>query len=264
MGNKLYEEEEVRQIAISLRANAPRKIGQKELLLSEMSSSVDDVYLEGYENGYKDITENPNTEENIHFTVTETSVSVKVDSGYYDKETVTELDVQRGDLDPIVDAAYDRGYSDGYDEGLSEGSGGGGSLDDTIRIFAPIFIQNEATKITATSYDNQQVYYYSDFENAVVGNITYNWQDDITTQVTASVTSITLTAQNNNPLLSVVVCVAVEYRQISGTLVATKHIYVDVPPLSSNTKQITFSKIGVGKIPYSHKVHYLKFSLGGN
>lgn len=168
------------------------------------------------------------------------------------------------EIPQAINDVYDRGYSDGYDEGLSEGGGGGGSLDDTIRIFAPIFIQNEATKITATSYDNQQVYYYSDFENAVVGNITYNWQDDITTQVTATVTSITLTAQNNNPLLSVVVCVAVEYRNLSGTVVATKHIYVDVPPLSSNTKQITFSKVGTSKVKASNKVHYLKFSLGGN
>lgn len=261
MAKKLYEEENIRRIANSIRNNAPRLAGQSTFLLEEMPSGIDDVYMEGYENGYNYITQNPHTSEDvkINLDVPNASVVVTAPSGYYADNISKEADAL-----PIYQAGADRGYQLGYEDGLRAGGGGGGSLDDTIRIFAPIFIQNEATKITATSYDNQQVYYYSDFENAVVGNITYNWQDDITTQVTATVTSITLTAQNNNPLLSVVVCVAVEYRKISGTLVATKHIYVDVPPSSSNTKQITFSKIGVGKIPYSSKVHYLKFSLGGN
>lgn len=294
MANKLYEENDVWRIANSIRRNAPRLVGERTMLLSEMPSGIDDVYMEGYENGWSSITDNPNESDSITTEVDETSVKVTVAEGYYESNIVKVLTVENGDLDAILDYFVDENTRDatnihsdisvenqnvrvtvesGYytedtivDIDVSDvaGSGGGGSLDDNIRIFAPIFIQNEATKITATSYDNQQVYYSSDFENAVVGNITYNWQDDITTQVTATVTSITLTAQNNNPLLSVVVCVAVEYRKISGTLVATKHIYVDVPPSSSNTKQITFSKIGVGKIPYSSKVHYLKFSLGGN
>lgn len=87
-------------------------------------------HTEGYGKGLNDGAEKlkqdeARTEEDIGSTVTETSVGITVASGYYAEETVVELDVQRGDLDPIVDAVYDRGYSDGYDKGLSEGGGGG-------------------------------------------------------------------------------------------------------------------------------------------
>lgn len=141
MANKLYEEYDVERIAISIRNNAPRKVGQREFLLTEMPSGIDDVYIEGYENGgeqgYKSglidgeekvKTEEARTADNVNLTnqgVPEGAysayITVNVDAGYYAEDTPKTFRASDGDLDSIVDGVYENGHSNGYDEGWQEG-----------------------------------------------------------------------------------------------------------------------------------------------
>lgn len=128
MAKKLYEEENVREIAKTIRDLTGDS--ETKYKLVNMPQGMSNVFAAGHTEGYgkglndgaeKLKQDEARTEEDIGSTVTETSVGITVASGYYAEETVIELDVQRGDLDPIVDAAYERGYS----EGLSAGGGGG-------------------------------------------------------------------------------------------------------------------------------------------
>lgn len=92
--------------------------------------NIDQVYDNGYDTGYDKGAENLKTEEartssDVTHSVTKIAATVTIPSGYYAKEVKRVLDVQDGDLDPIVDAAYDEGadvgYNNGYDTGHTEG-----------------------------------------------------------------------------------------------------------------------------------------------
>lgn len=116
---------------------------------AELDPITNRVYDEGHYDGYNDglvegeekvKTEEARTSSDVTHSVTKIAATVTIPSGYYAEEVKRVLDVQDGDLDPIVDAAYDEGseagYNNGYDTGYNEGyaeglAQGGGSVDPT-------------------------------------------------------------------------------------------------------------------------------------
>jgi hypothetical protein len=151
-----------------------------------------------------------------------------------------------------ISQVYDNGYDVGFEDGRNEG----------IRALTPVIIQNDADRTTSSLYGvSSYVYDTSYFENATVGNITYDWQNDITEQVTGTNSKLTLTVENRNAYLYVTVCVNAKYTNSISGAVTNKYISVTVPPSSNNTAQQTFSKtIGT----FSYAVTYLRYSIDGN
>lgn len=133
MANKLYEENDVWRIANSIRRNAPRLVGERTMLLSEMPSGIDDVYMEGYENGWSSITDNPNESDSITTEVDETSVKVTVAEGYYESNIVKVLTVENGDLDAILDYFVDE------------------NTRDATNIHSDISVENQNVRVTVES-----------------------------------------------------------------------------------------------------------------
>lgn len=193
MSNKLYEEEDIRRIANSIRANAPRWVGQRTFLLDEMPSGIDDVYMEGYENGYNDITQHPNTSDDVDMEVSETSVTVTVSSGYYADEVKKILSEDTGALDPIIDKAYDEGleagYQQGYEDGKNAGGGGGKTITKWLLIDRP-----DLTSMTTSgfqiSFTSNGVLYDAMTKSTRMGQSYINYkQGSSTTQVYNSATT---------------------------------------------------------------------------
>jgi flagellar biosynthesis/type III secretory pathway protein FliH len=91
---------------------------------------TNDGYDMGYDEGYdagmaKVKTDEARTSSDVTHSVSKIAATITIPSGYYAEEVKKVLDVQDGDLDPIVDAAYDEGaeagYNYGYDLGFATG-----------------------------------------------------------------------------------------------------------------------------------------------
>lgn len=99
MAQYLIQEETLIAIGDAIRHNAPSKIGNATINPIKMPYGIDDVYLEGYENGNND----------------------GYDCGWQDGYPEGYFDGHS--------AGYDEGHTDGWNEGFEEGVGqGGGEL----------------------------------------------------------------------------------------------------------------------------------------
>lgn len=152
------------------------------------------------------------------------------------------------DMQDNLQAKYDEGYQLGHDAGYK----------DAFINFVPIFIQNDATAVTAVGYTSVtgKVYDAAEFENASVGDITYNWADEVIVTVSSTLTSVTVTVENKNPVLNVTVCVKASIVGVSATV--SNYLSVNVPPLSSNSATATFSRT-MGTLDYT--TQYLRWSI---
>lgn len=112
-------------------AVAPGYYGEGVTKIIGVKPYYDEGQVEGYSNGYnvgladgvdKVKTEEARTSSDVTHSVSTIAATVTIPSGYYAKEVKRVLDVQDGDLDPIVDAAYDEGAEVGYNNGYNQGS----------------------------------------------------------------------------------------------------------------------------------------------
>lgn len=137
MANKLYEESSIEAIAEKIRQfstynkNRTYVVGQ---MAQGVQDACQDQYQRGLDSGFTDgelsgankvKTEEARSEANVTHSVSKTSATVTIPSGYYAEEVKKVLNVQDGDLDLIVDTAYDdgleAGYNNGYDSGFADG-----------------------------------------------------------------------------------------------------------------------------------------------
>lgn len=116
MGNKLYEEDSIKNIANAIRQHAPVQVGSRSFYVSQMATFVGSVASENRYKGKEELkTEEARTEENVTHSVSKTAATVTIPSGYYAEEVKKVLNVQDGDLDLIVDTAYDDGLEAGIE-----------------------------------------------------------------------------------------------------------------------------------------------------
>lgn len=148
MAKKLYEEENVREIANTIRDLTGDS--ETKYKLVNMPQGLSNVFAAGHTEGYgtglndganKLKQDEARTVADVKYTVTTTDVTITVPSGYYantENKVLDELDsLKDAQYDTGYDDGYNDGYADGYDEGLSEGSGGGiGDVE-----FAPLIEQ---------------------------------------------------------------------------------------------------------------------------
>ena len=145
MAKKLYEEENIRYIAETIRDMTGES---RTYTTAEMAGGVETVHAIAYETGLKDGAESItvgqlNTIDDIRVDVDESSVNINVPSGYYAEEIM---------LSPNVDPIYDKGY----DDGLAIG-GGGSTLEQDVLIDQSIGIP---LIIDLNEYSNWYVDYW--------------------------------------------------------------------------------------------------------
>lgn len=133
------------------------------------------------------------------------------------------------------------------------------SYDEAIEYYAPLIIQAEATAVKDSNYDGSFAYQWSDFQNKVVGNTTFNIDDIITGSLNVRGNQATIT--NNLSTHKAKVYFEVTYTYTDSITQTPKNasVYktVDVAPSTSVKVSISFTGTKLSTAP---KLEYVKWS----